>query len=115
MGVGLTVEIENVEGKCVMRLSGRLDAVTAPILEKKIEEQIGQDHRKILLEFSSVDYLSSAGMRLLLAATKKMKAKEGLLVLSSIVDDVMEIIKMAGFERILNIYSSEKEALDALK
>lgn len=114
MGVGLTVETEVIEGKSVMHISGRIDAVTAPILEKKIEDQVSEGHNKILLDFGGVDYLSSAGMRLLLAATKKMKAKEGVLALSGVGDEVMEIIKMAGFEKILNIYSSEKDALDAL-
>jgi anti-sigma B factor antagonist/stage II sporulation protein AA (anti-sigma F factor antagonist) len=114
MGVGLTVIVEEVDGKCVMRVSGRIDAATTPILEKKVEDQLQQNHFRVLFDFSDVDYLSSAGMRLLLSATKKMKAHEGMLVICGVIDDVMEIIKMAGFERILNIYSTEKEALDAL-
>lgn len=114
MGAGIKIEFEDVEGKNVLRISGRIDAASAPILEKKIDEQIEENHVRLLLDFSSVDYLSSAGMRLLLAGTKKLKAKEGILVLSGIGDDVMEIIKLAGFERILNIYRTEKEALTQL-
>ncbi|MES2345784.1 MAG: STAS domain-containing protein [Chlamydiota bacterium] len=114
MGVGLTVIVEEVDGKCVMRITGRIDAATTPILEKKVEDEVQQGHIRIVFDFSGVDYLSSAGMRLLLSATKKMKVKEGMLTNCGMVDEVMEIIKMAGFERILNIYSTEKEALDAL-
>lgn len=114
MGVGLTIEVEEIDGKCVLRLTGRIDATTAPILEKRIDEQMERKPLKVLLDFNGVDYLSSAGMRLLLAATKRVKAREGSLAMSGIADDVMEIIKMAGFERILSLYPTEKEALDAL-
>jgi anti-sigma B factor antagonist/stage II sporulation protein AA (anti-sigma F factor antagonist) len=114
MGVEITIEFEEVEGKNVLRIAGRIDAASAPILEKKIDEQVAQNHIRLLLDFSGVDYLSSAGMRLLLAGTKKLKAKEGILLLSGMGDDVMEIIKLAGFERILNIYGTEKEALTYL-
>ncbi len=114
MGVGITVEVEESEGKYILRVSGRIDAATAPLLERKIEEQMEAKHLRLLLDLSGVDYLSSAGMRLLLAATKKMKAREGVLAMSGIVDEVMEIIKMAGFERILNLYPNEKQALDSL-
>ena len=73
-----------------------------------------ETHVQLLLDFTDVDYLSSAGMRLLLSATKKLKAREGVLLLSGVGEEVMEIIKMAGFEKILAIFSSEKEALERL-
>lgn len=114
MGVGIGIEVENVDGKCVLRLSGRIDAATAPVLEKKIEDYSQEYKFRVALDFTNVDYLSSAGMRLLLAATKKMKSKEGILAIFEVGDEVLEIIKMAGFERILNIHPNEKQALDSL-
>lgn len=115
MSVGITVDVEGEGDITILRLEGRLDASSSPALESKLNDQIGQNHLKILMDFSRVDYLSSAGMRLLLSTTKKLKAKEGKLVLVSINDEVMEIIKMAGFERILQIFNTEKEAFDSLK
>ena len=82
------------------------------ILEEKFIE-LTKSEAKVLVDFSKVDYLSSAGMRLLLSTTKKMKKNEGKLIFFSISDEVMEIIRMAGFERILSIYGSEQEALNA--
>ena len=69
----------------------------------------------MLLDFSGVDYLSSAGLRTLLSASQKLKSKKGMLVLFSLSGEVEEIIKMAGFERVLHICSSEKEALQFRK
>jgi anti-sigma B factor antagonist/stage II sporulation protein AA (anti-sigma F factor antagonist) len=113
MVVGIKLEIREKEGvKCVY-LEGRLDAVSTPVLEGKLAKLLEVSDR-LLIDFSKVDYLSSAGLRLLLSSTKKMKAKEGRLAFSGMGEDVIDIIQMAGFERILNIYSSEDKALKAL-
>jgi anti-sigma B factor antagonist/stage II sporulation protein AA (anti-sigma F factor antagonist) len=111
MGVGLRIELEEIEHRVILRLDGRLDASSAPILERKIASLIDEDHFYLILDFSRVDYLSSAGMRVLLSATKKLKSKKGNLILFSLVEDVEEVVKMAGFDKILHICPSEKEAL----
>lgn len=111
MGVGLHIELEEIENRLVLRIDGRLDAASAPLLEKKIEHLIKEEKHHLALDFTRVDYLSSAGLRVLLAETKKLKAHKGALVLFSLSDEVMEVIKMAGFQKILHIFSSEKEAL----
>lgn len=112
MSVSLNVVEEAKDTHTILRLEGRLDASSAPILEGKLGEHI-KENGKLLVDFSKVDYLSSAGMRLLLSATKKMKAVTGKLIFFSINDEVMEIIRMAGFERILSISSNEMEAVNA--
>jgi anti-anti-sigma factor len=102
---------ESVEDRVVFRFEGRLDATTAPQLETKIQKVIDDKHHKVAIDFSQIDYLSSAGMRLLLSLTKKLSSLEGSLVIFSLHDDVMEIIRMAGFEKVLHIFPSEVEAL----
>lgn len=97
----------------VIRLTGRLDAATSPILEKKLEKYVDDNHKHIVIDFTGLDYLSSAGMRLLLAYTKKLRNEQGSLGCCCINEEVMEIIKMAGFEKILAIFSTEKSALEA--
>jgi len=113
MTVGLNVKISEVNNKTIIRVEGRLDAASAPILENKLSELIAANKKQLVLDFAKVDYLSSAGMRLLLSTTKKLKASEGKLHFCSINEEVMEIIKMAGFERILSIFPTEQEALSA--
>ena len=112
MSVSLNILEEIKDDKVILRLEGRLDASSSPILEGKLNELVGKK-KNLLVDFSKVDYLSSAGMRLLLASTKKMKSAQGKLIFFSISDEVMEIIKMAGFERILNICTNEQEAQNA--
>lgn len=111
MVVGLNIVLEENGGKSLLHLEGRIDAVTATSLEREINHLYETGHRKILLDFLQVDYLSSAGMRLFLSASKKLKANQGFLLFYNLGDDVMEIIRIAGFERVLRIYPNEQEAL----
>lgn len=111
MAIGLQIELEEIDRKIVLRIDGRIDASTSPVLERKINQLVEESHSRLLLDFSRVDYLSSAGMRVLLAATKKMKAKKGDLILFSLQDEVSTTVRMAGFDKILHICSSEKDAL----
>ncbi len=109
--MGLEIDVEQVDKKIILRLEGRIDATTSPILERKMQSLLQEGHKDQILDFSKVDYLSSAGMRLLLSSSKKLKAMKGHLVIFSVQEDVMEIIKMAGFERVLTLCNLEQEAL----
>jgi anti-anti-sigma factor len=109
--MGLEIEMQEIDKRIVLRLDGRIDAITSPVLEKKMASLIEDGHKDLILDFSKVDYLSSAGMRLLLSVTKKLKAMKGRLVIFSVQEDVLEIIKMAGFERVLTLCNLEQEAL----
>ena len=112
MSTGINIQIEDDQGVSIFRLEGRMDATSAPLLEKKLKKQISSlGKTKLVLDFAKVDYLSSAGMRLLLSTTKKLKEGDGALHLCSVSEEVMEIIKMAGFERIIRIFPTEQEAL----
>ncbi len=113
MTMSIKIQSEVKTNKQILRVEGRLDASSAPILEVRLNELIDAKHTQILIDFSKLDYLSSAGMRLLLSMTKKLKSIEGSLKFCGINEEVMEIIKMAGFERILEIYLTEKEALES--
>lgn len=109
--VGLRIDLEEIENRVILRIDGRIDAASAPILERKINSLIEDNHAHLLLDFNRVDYLSSAGMRVLLASLKKLKSQKGDLILFGLSDEVGDVIKIAGFDKILRIYSSEKEAL----
>ena len=113
MANGLNMHIEEHQHVLCFRLDGRLDATSTPQLEAKINAQIDSGKKHVLLDFGRIDYLSSAGMRLLLSATRRLKSDGGQLNMCSINEDVMEIIKVAGFERILNIFPTEAAAMDS--
>jgi len=115
MGLGLEIELEEIEKVVILRLDGRIDAATAPLLDRKIQALIEEGHIQIALDFAYVDYLSSAGMRVLLSEGRKLHAKQGTFVLFSLSSEVEEVLKMAGFDRILHIFPTEKEALQFKK
>ncbi len=95
----------------VLRLKGRLDAVSSPVAEKKVFEFINNGHSKLILDFSNVAYLSSAGMRMLLSTTKRLKSLSGKLVVCNITSNVMDVLKMSGFDHVLELSKSEEDAL----
>ncbi len=109
MSLQITLD-EKGEAK-ILRIDGRLDAVSSSQLDEKLTQLIDQGCKLILVDFSKVEYLSSAGMRVMLSNSKKMVTNQGQLIFFQINEEVMEIIKMAGFEKILMIRSSESQAL----
>jgi anti-anti-sigma factor len=110
----MEAQVEEKGEVVVVHVKGRLDAASSPQLEKKINAIIESGHFKLLLNMAGVDYLSSAGMRLMLSVSKKLKHLEGKVVASNLSDDVMEVIKMAGFHQILELYPSEEEGINHL-
>jgi anti-anti-sigma factor len=115
MSFALNVAFSRSEEKWIIRLEGKLDALTSPLMEKRLQEELPKKGKLLLaVDFTRVDYLSSAGMRLLLALVKRVRAEGGKVVFFGFLDEVMEIIRLAGFERLLPIYSTEPQALEAL-
>lgn len=106
---------EKKEGLTFLHIQGRIDANSSGKIEEKFKEILEIEHQAVIVDLSRVDYVSSAGLRLMIAATKKFQGKGVRLLFCHMLDEVREIIKMAGFETILDIYSSEREALASLK
>ncbi len=102
---------ENKGDVLVVHVKGRLDSISSPFAEKMVCESIEQGHLKIVLEISGVNYVSSAGMRMLLAATKKMRSLSGKFFVTAVTPNVMDVLKMSGFDHILELYNTEDEAL----
>lgn len=87
--------------KAVLAIQGRLDTVTAPELESEVKA-LGEDINELVFDMSELEYVSSAGLRVILAAHKKMSSLGGL-KLVSVCDIVMEVFEVTGFSDILVI------------
>ena len=94
-----------------MAIAGRIDTATAPELEQHINKVIEQGSRRVLLNFAGVSYISSGGLRVLLATAKKLKSPEDKFGICGLSPEVQKILKLAGFTSIFSIYPSEGEAL----
>lgn len=90
-GATLTLDIE-----------GRIDTTTAPALEGELKRSVTSDVKNLVLDFAKVEYISSAGLRVLLAAQKVMK-KQGSMVVKNVNDVIMEVFDVTGFSDILTI------------
>lgn len=99
------------DGILIVTIKGRLDAISSPTAEKRVFELINDGANKVVLDLAGVEYLSSAGMRMLLSTTKKLKGLSGKMVLSSVTPNVMDVLKISGFDHVLEIAKSESEAL----
>ena len=107
--------IDSIDGVRVIRLVGRLDTVSSPVLDQQIKKLQSEGVTRLVLNLDLVDYLSSAGLRTILSAAKYCKAHHGHFVLSNIHEKVEDLIRMAGFDTILTIVDSENEAVDKAK
>lgn len=97
----MTIEIKKEAAETIIRIAGRLDTITAPALDKTINEDIGET-RNLILDMKSLEYISSAGLRVLLGAQKKMQ-KIGSMKVVNVCEEVMEVFEMTGFADILVI------------
>ena len=97
----MTIEIKKNADATIIEIVGRLDTITAPALDKTINEDIG-DAKNLVLDLKGMEYISSAGLRVLLGAQKKMQ-KIGSMKLVNVCSEVMEVFEMTGFADILVI------------
>ena len=95
----MTIDIKKNQEETVIKIVGRLDTVTAPALDKTINEDIG-DTKNLVLDVKNMEYISSAGLRVLLSAQKKMQ-KVGSMKVINVCEEVMEVFEMTGFADIL--------------
>lgn len=91
----------NENNQLTFALEGRLDTMTAPELEAALKESVG-DTTSLVFDFAKLDYLSSAGLRVILAAQKIMNA-QGKMVIKNVNDTIMEVFEVTGFADILTI------------
>jgi anti-anti-sigma factor len=102
---------ENRQGTAtVVGVQGRLDAVTSSEFEKKLLGIMDGGCRKLVIDCSALDYISSAGLRVFLAAAKHLKNLQGSIVVAAPLAQVREIFDIAGFSAILPILPTVAEA-----
>ena len=97
----MTIEIKRNAKETVIELVGRLDTTTAPSLDKTINDDLGNS-KNLVLDFNNLEYISSAGLRVLLGAQKKLQ-KIGSMKVINVCEEVMEVFEMTGFADILTI------------
>ncbi len=99
----------------ILEIEGKLDTMTAPAMRGEFDSLLANGQQTILVNLAKLDYISSAGLRVLLVLAKELRNVGGKLHLCNLNDTVREIFELSGFEGILNVFPSETEALAAFR
>ena len=97
----MTIEIKKNVDELVLEITGRLDTITAPALDKTINENLGEI-KSLILDCKNLEYISSAGLRVLLSTQKKLQQK-GTMKLKNVREEVMEVFEITGFVDVLTV------------
>ena len=104
-------QISELEQVTLIEVSGRIDSMNANELGEALTELIDQSHLRLVLDLSSVAYMSSAGLREIVAALKRVKRAGGDLRIAQPSERVREVLEMAGLDTIFHIYQTRVEAV----
>ncbi len=106
---------DKIDGQVVISLSGRIDSTAAVEFEEKLIEIIDKGKNTMIIDFLRIQFISSAGLRVLLLAAKKVKPYGGKIVLCDMSKDVREVFDISGFSSIFDIQENIASAVDAIK
>ena len=108
----ITQKEEN--GIVSIAINGRLDADSSAEAEKVVKDALGGETNRLLFNLGGLEYLSSAGLRVLLSAAKEMRRREGKIVLCALNEFVKEIFEVSGFQSLIPISDSVESGIELL-
>jgi len=110
----MEMNVREAGGVSVIEFSGNLDTNTSITAEVEVNKLLDGGSDRILFNFTDLNYISSSGLRVLLATAKKLRTSGGKMIVCSLNATVQEVFDISGFGAILNLASNEEEALAAL-
>ena len=110
----MEITLSLADGIPVMSLAGRLDVTTSPVLEERIQPLLSTPVSKLILDSSSLVYVSSAGLRVFISAQRQLLAAGGGLAFSSLAKPVRDLFHLAGLEELFLIEDSVEAAVGKL-
>ena len=110
----MKLEGQNLDGVLVLHPVGRLDSSTSPELEHVLTEQLAAGANRLLFDFSDLDYISSAGLRVILLAGKRLRGIDGKMVLVGMREVVREVFEMSGFLALFAVAETRDAGIEKL-
>jgi anti-anti-sigma factor len=102
------------DGIIAVAPAGRIDTTTAPVLEGHLNALLAGGARRVVVDFSRVDYISSAGLRVMLILARRMKESNGRLALCAFPEPVRQVFQLAGFLPLFTVCESQDIAMGQL-
>jgi anti-sigma B factor antagonist len=109
----MNITISQEANLTVIRIAGSIDSLTCDEAQAFFDKQINNTQKCLVIDLNQVDYLSSAGLRVLISALKNARQRGGDLYLGGLQDNVRQVLNLAGFASIFKIFSTVEEARDA--
>lgn len=109
----MEVEKKKEGNATVVTLKGRMDAVSAPTFDQALGEVMAAGDSIIVLDFSGLEYISSAGLRSILVLARQIKEMQGKVMLAGLKNTVRDVFKMSGFYSIFAVFETVKEAVSS--
>ena len=101
-------------GTVFVLVNQRLDSSNAPAFNEELETVTGSASRAVVIDMQGLDYISSAGLRVIMLAVRKMQQQGGSLALCSLSSDVRAVFQTSGFDQLIDIHPSRAEAVAAV-
>ncbi len=111
----MEIKEDKIDGQVVISLSGRIDSTAAVEFEEKLIEIVDTGCHTMVIDFLRVQFISSAGLRVLLLAAKKVKPYGGKILLCDMSKDVREVFDISGFSSIFDIHENVSNAVNSIK
>lgn len=110
----MEIQAEKQGNLCILEVKGRMDIISASEFERACFNLIGQGEKALVVDFSGLDYISSAGLKVLLRVSGKLKALEGSICFCAISAIVKKIFTISGFNSIFTMHDSPESALKGM-
>ena len=109
----MNVQVEQHEGVLVAMVEGRVDSSNSQDFERQLQEAIVDDVRSVVMDLDQLAYISSAGLRVVLLVAKTLGQRKVNISLCALSDPVQSVFEISGFNRIIKIYDTRADALEA--
>jgi anti-anti-sigma factor len=110
----MQIEETRVGSTLVMAVQGRIDALSAQIFHDQLLGHVDRGETSVVLDFAALDFISSAGLRVVLMAAKRLQQADGHFALCALQETVREVFRVSGFASIMDIFQDRQAALEKL-
>lgn len=111
----MNIQATELNGVTIIPLEGRLDGNNASVAEQAFLQLLAEGKQRFIFDFTNLQYISSAGLRVILVAAKKLRASKGQMVCACLGEQVYDVFEMSGFTTILEMAATREEAMQKLE
>ena len=111
----MPIHLDSREGVVLIKPAGRVDSASAGEFESVVTAKLDEGCQKLVFDFGDLDFMSSAGLRVVLLAGKRLRESKGKLAFAGMRDNVHDVFAMSGFLKLFQAHKTVDEALAAVR